>query len=103
MDWISYLTVFGVGSLLTALVQILLNNRTASRQRIYDERKEAYVGLLEAWVRQETGVVTEATMKDVGHWVLRSQLVASQPVFDLLKNGWKLSRAVQSVPKSQIF
>jgi hypothetical protein len=82
---LSYLTVFGAGSLLTALVQILLNTRAKNRQRQYDERKEAYVGLLEAWVRQEDDGYSDASMRDVGHWVLRSELVASTAVFELLK------------------
>jgi len=88
MDWVSYLTVFGAGSLLTALVQIILNNRATSKRRQYDERKEAYIGLLEAWVRQENEGFTDASLFDVGHWVLRSELVASAPVFALLKI-WK--------------
>ncbi len=88
MDWVSYLTVFGAGSLLTALVQIILNNRAISRRRQYDERKEAYIGLLEAWVRQENESFTDESSRDVGHWVLRSELVASAPVFDFLQK-WK--------------
>ena len=88
MDWVSYLTVFGAGSLITALVQFILNNRATSQRRQYDERKEAYIGLLEAWVRQEDERFSDASCRDVGHWVLRSELVASAPVFALLKK-WK--------------
>lgn len=88
MGWVSYLTVFGAGSLLTALVQIILSNRAISRRRQYDERKEAYIGLLEAWVRQESEGFKDTSFLDVGHWVLRSELVASASVFALLKK-WK--------------
>ncbi len=91
MDIIAYLTVFGAGSQLTALIQIYLNNRSKSRQRQYNERKEAYIGLLESWVRQENDGFTEASHRDVGHWLLRAQLVASTEVFDLLQK-WKDSK-----------
>ncbi len=85
MDIISYLTVFGAGSLLTALIQIYLNNKSKLRQRQYDERKEAYIGLLESWVRQENDGFTDASHLDVGHWHLRAMLVASTEVFGHLE------------------
>lgn len=84
MEPASLIAAFGIGSLLTVVVQRFLEARTLSRQRQYDERKEAYIGLLESWVRGEDAGLTEATARDTGHWLLRAQLVASPKVHDLL-------------------
>ncbi len=83
-SWLPLLTAFGMGSLVSTLVQWFINSRTASRQRQYDERKEAYVGLLEAWVAQEKSDFASHSDLDVGHLALRAQLVASNEVNDLL-------------------
>ena len=55
------------------------------KNRSFQERKEAYIGLLESWVRQENDNFSETSLFDVGHWVLRAELVASAKVFSLLK------------------
>ncbi|MGR3761880.1 hypothetical protein ACUXV3_17375 [Roseobacteraceae bacterium NS-SX3] len=70
---------------MTAIVQSWLSLRTQTKARSHMERKEAYIGLLEAWVRQENANFSEASLLDVGHWVLRAELVASANVFSLLK------------------
>ncbi|MCQ0092929.1 hypothetical protein [Roseovarius sp. M141] len=84
MEPASLIAAFGIGSLLTVLVQRFLETRSLSRQRQYDERKEAYVGLLESWVRGEDANFTDASARDTGHWLLRAQLVASPKVHDML-------------------
>ena len=86
MEIFTIVTAFGLGSILTVIVQYYVSNRSAVKHRKYDERKEAYIGLLEAWVRQESADFSQATMKDVGHWILRSQLVASEGVYTLLSD-----------------
>jgi hypothetical protein len=43
------LTAFGLGSTVTALVQSYLHIRTTLEQRNFEERKMAYIGLLEAY------------------------------------------------------
>ena len=87
MDVISLLTAFGMGTLITAIVQWYISTRFEAKKRQYDERKEAYVGLLESWVRQENNGFTKDSERDVGHWHLRAQLVASERVYGLLC-GW---------------
>lgn len=84
MNVISLLTAFGMGSLITVVVQWYLSARLTAKKRQYEERKEAYIGLLESWVRQENDGFTEDSLRDVGHWVLRAQLVASEHVYNLL-------------------
>ncbi|UWR48174.1 hypothetical protein [Phaeobacter inhibens] len=74
-----------MGSVVTAFVQNWLSLRTQTKIRVFQERKEAYIGLLEAWLKQENSKYCEASFFDVGHWVLRAELVASPSVFSLLK------------------
>jgi len=85
MDVVQLFAAFGMGSLITAVVQWYISTRFAAKKRQYDERKEAYVGLLESWVRQEDDGFTKASERDVGHWHLRAQLVASEHVYALLR------------------
>ena len=86
MEFLSIITAFGLGSILTSFVQWFVANRSTIKQRKYDERKEAYVGLLESWVRQEKENFSGTSELDVGHWLLRSQLVASENVYSLLES-----------------
>jgi len=85
MDILPFITAFGLGSVLAGIVQWFFSSHSAIKKRKYDERKEAYVGLLESWVRQQNEEYSETSELDVGHWLLRSQLVASGKVFVLLQ------------------
>jgi len=87
---LAIVTAFGLGSILTSFVSWFVSNRSIIKQRKYDERKEAYVGLLESWIKQEKDHFSANSGLDVGHWLLRAQLVASENVFLLLKN-WENS------------
>lgn len=87
MDILALLTAFGIGSAVTAFTQYILTSRASARRRTYDERKEAYIGLAEAWVRQDKEGVSKGNMLDVGHWLLRCQLVAPNSMLPLLQ-GW---------------
>ncbi|AUQ71393.1 hypothetical protein PhaeoP54_02527 [Phaeobacter inhibens] len=51
-----------MGSVVTAFVQNLLSLRTQTKIRVFQERKEAYIGLLEAWLRQENSKYCEASV-----------------------------------------
>lgn len=84
MHWIHFVTAFGVGSLITMTFQAYLNNRTRIIQRKYNERKEAYIGFWEALERQTRENFRPESFSDVGHWLLRSQFVASENVYILL-------------------
>jgi hypothetical protein len=84
-DWFPLLGAFGLGSVVTAVVQSWLSLRAQTKNRSFQERKEAYIGLLESWVRQENDNFSETSLFDVGHWVLRAELVASAKVFSFLK------------------
>jgi hypothetical protein len=77
--------------MVTALIQYFLSTRSAAKRRTHDERKEAYIGLAEAWVRQEQDGVSDKNMLDVGHWLLRCQFVAPPEMLPLLAN-WAASQ-----------
>ena len=88
------ITAFGLGSLISVLVQIFFSGRAERARLIFTERKEAYIGLLEAWRDQEIEGVNQANRLSVGHWSLRAQLVASSQ----LKS--EIERWVNSEPGS---
>jgi hypothetical protein len=65
-----------VGGLITAIVQAILSNRAANQTRNFQEKKEAYIGFLEALHRSDVEQTREASMR-AGHWKNRCDLVAS--------------------------
>jgi hypothetical protein len=95
LDFIALLTAFGVGSIMTAIIQFWLSARATGKQRMYDERKAAYIGLLQSWKEYESAEPSKRGEYEIGHWLLRSQLVASEPTLLNLIN-WE-----QTIPGSQ--
>ncbi len=81
---LSLITAFGLGSIITVVVQSLLSRRTEERQRSFEERKAAYIGLLEAYHR--AGVEgTEAAGKEFAYWQMRCELVSPKVVRDAIR------------------
>ena len=72
-----------MGAVVSAVIQSYLTTRSQGKRDAFAERKEAYVGLWEAFYRQDVAGYTKDSEFDVGHWMLRCELVASQ---DVLKN-----------------
>lgn len=83
MDFIQLLSAAGiggiVGSLMTALVQGWLTHRSYLIARSFQEKKEAYVGYLQALYDSEIQQ-TEQAARAVGHWRNRCELVSSAEV-----------------------
>lgn len=79
MDVIALLTAFGLGSIITALVQAWLNTRNEEQKRKFSEKKEAYIGLLESYYQVAVNS-TEANRMRFGYWQLRCELVGSKEV-----------------------
>lgn len=79
MEILSLLTAFGLGSIATAVVQYWLSVHQTKQKRSFDERKEAYVGLLNAYHRAAVEQ-TEAAAKEFAYWQMRCELVAPGPV-----------------------
>lgn len=74
------LTAFGLGSVVSALVQAWLAQRNRASGRSFDERKAAYIGLLEAYQSAVEG--KDAMGIQFGYWQTRCDLVAPKAVRD---------------------
>jgi hypothetical protein len=48
MSIIQFLSAFGLGAIVTAFVQAWFSNRAYISKRNFDEKKESYVGFLDA-------------------------------------------------------
>jgi len=86
MDWVPLLAALGAGSLMTVIAQKFFERRAALSDREFKERKEAYIGFLEAWRDQDKEGVTSENRYDVGHWMLRCELVGSSALVRALRN-----------------
>lgn len=78
-DVIPLLTAFGLGSIVTALIQSWLQRRGSIADRNFRERKEAYIGLLEAY-HMAAVEPSDANSKNFAFWQMRCELVAPQNV-----------------------
>lgn len=96
---LALLTAFGVGSIVSAVIQFFLSNRAAEKKHIYNERKEAYIGLLESWQMQEMKGFSDDTKLEVGHWFLRCRLVASKNLDKRLQD-WMHTEGTEARPKA---
>lgn len=83
MDWLALLTAFGVGSIVSAGVQWWLETHRQTQKLRFEERKECYVGVLEAYHRVARENSSESRL-NFGYWELRSRLVASTETLKIL-------------------
>lgn len=72
---IPLLTAFGLGSVIAALLQAHFNNLNQTNKRRFEEKKEAYIGLLEAYHRAAVEGTDDAA-KHFAYWQMRCELVA---------------------------
>jgi len=87
MDYIELISAAGiggiVGSLLTTIIQAWLQNKQLHADRVFQEKKEAYIGLLEAYkVATQKGYDNE---KEFAYWSVRCELVASAEIIALIE------------------
>jgi Na+/glutamate symporter len=68
-----------VGGVVTSVLQSWLSRRAALNERTFREKKEAYVGFLQALSESEIAQ-TESAAKQVGHWQNICDLVGSAAV-----------------------
>lgn len=73
------LTAFGLGSIVTALVQAWMAQRGRIEGRSFEERKAAYIGLLEAYHRAAVEQ-SDTAAKNFAYWQMRCELVAPKGV-----------------------
>lgn len=76
---IPLLTAFGLGSVMTALIQNLLALRSQRLERSFKERQAAYIGLLEAYHQAAVTGSPEAA-KNFAYWQIRCDIVAPHSV-----------------------
>lgn len=80
MDYIQLISAAAiggiVGSLLTTVVQAWLSNKQHLADRNFQEKKEAYIGYLDALYKSEIQKTYEASL-NVGYWQNRCELVGS--------------------------
>ncbi len=77
----SLLAAFGLGSIITTMVQSFLSARASKRQLSYNEGKEAYIGLLKAY-RRAAAEQTKVASIEAEYWRFRCELVAPKSVRD---------------------
>ncbi|MFA5988427.1 MAG: hypothetical protein WC803_02330 [Sphingomonas sp.] len=83
-QFVSLTTAFGLGSIVTALIQSWLSRRTIKDERSFKEKQAAYVGLLEAYHRAAVEGTDEAA-KHFAYWQMRCELVGSSYVRDAIR------------------
>ena len=81
---LSLITAFGLGSIVTALVQSWLARKSMKDERSFREKQTAYVGLLEAYHRAAVEG-TDETSKAFAYWQMRCELVATPEVRDAIR------------------
>lgn len=81
---VSVIAAFGLGSLLTAFLQSWLTRRSQIDERNFEERKQAYIGLLEAYHRAAVDG-TDAAAKEFAYWQMRCELVAPETVREAIE------------------
>ncbi|WP_226016116.1 hypothetical protein [Novosphingobium sp. FKTRR1] len=78
-QFLSLLTAFGLGSIITALVQAFLARSSQKDERAFREKQAAYIGLLEAFHKAAVEGSPEAGNAFV-YWQMRCDLVATTSV-----------------------
>lgn len=78
------LAAFGLGSIVTAIVQSWLANKSKKNDRQFAEKQAAYVGLLEAY-HQAAAHGTDEASKLFAYWQMRCELVGSVAVRDAIR------------------
>jgi|GEM_PF-1043018 hypothetical protein len=88
MDVVQIISAAGiggvVGSLLTTIVQAYYARRSHLDDRSFQEKKEAYIGYLDATYKSDIQRNEEAALY-CGHWKNRCEVVASKEVIEALE------------------
>lgn len=80
MEWIvPLLGGFGIGSLLKSVIDHFISRRVTMKDRLYQEKREAYLGLLCA-LHEAAVQPSDENSKDFALWQTRCQLFGSSEV-----------------------
>ncbi len=55
MSLIQFISAFGLGAIVAALVQAWLSNKVDISKRKFQEKKESYIGFLDAMLKPKNG------------------------------------------------
>lgn len=83
MDFLQFLSAFGLGAIVTALVQAWLSQKAAKDERNFQEKKECYLGLLEAY--RKACLLGSDVEKEFGYWSARCALAAPENIRDMIE------------------
>ena len=70
---------FGIGTIVTTIVQHFLKRKSYKDDRIYQERKEVFIGILQTIEDLQNNFSKEKSSR-LGYWIARSKLVATNSV-----------------------
>jgi hypothetical protein len=79
MTIFEFVTAFGIGAIVTTILQYIFAELQYRRSRAFEEKKEAYLGFLNALYESETKRDSESAFL-VGHWKNRIELVGAPSV-----------------------
>ncbi len=82
---IEFLSAFGLGALITAVFQAFFNIYHNKKILSFQEKKEAYVGLLEAYHKVAVQNSLEAA-KNFAYWQMRCELISNAKVRKSIQN-----------------
>lgn len=94
MDWIALLGIFGLGSVVTSIVQWKIKRADERNELRFREKREAYLGLIEAY-RDVALNNSQKSKMDYAYWRLRCQLVGTDAV------NRKIEKFSMSEPRSE--
>ena len=99
MEWVPLITAFGIGSIVSTVVQTVLAQRAQKKQRSFEERKAAYIGLWEA-IRRQARKFDKGSEIDLGLWIVRCELVSPNSVRQALKIWGELEPGSEARPEA---
>ena len=83
MALLEFISTAGLGGLIVILLQSWLTNKSATKNRNFQEKKEAYIGFLRSAVENEIAPSNETSLL-CGYWINICELVGSKEVRALL-------------------
>jgi hypothetical protein len=103
MDWILPLIGgLGLGSLLKGVVDYFLANRAKLNDRLYQEKRETYLGMIEAMHEADIRPSTE-NAKAFGNWTNRCKLFGSPEVINAAQEYISTSNDVAGAARARAF
>jgi hypothetical protein len=79
MDWLTLVGGLGIGTLITSVANQYLTQRAASRNRLYQEKREVYLGLLSA-LHDAAVKPSDERSKAYALWQTRCELFGASEV-----------------------